>query len=855
MSQQVAHGRARSVRTLLALVTVVAAGLLPQARAVRASSPFPAVARPSPRLPAAIPLAFEPNRGQANANVAFIARGSAYTAYLSQSRATFDLFVSESISTARSLTPGLPPAMPAPRVAARAVGLRFPGTSGAAQIAGVHRLSGIVNYLIGNDPRRWHTNIPTYAAVEVRNLYPGIDVLYHSRNGQLEYDWTLRAGARVGAIRMELAGAGSARLTPAGAIAVSTQAGTLIQERPTAYQLTPGGRRSVRVTYTGSSCRGFGMRIEPHDASKPLIVDPVVSFATYLGGPLGDAGRSIAVDPAGNVYVAGLTASPGFPTRNPYPYVPVTGPDTPPHVFVTKLDPAGTGLVFSTYLGGTAFDEAFGIAEDATGVYVTGATESADFPTVHAFQPKLGGGTDAFIAKLNPAGNSLVYSSYVGGPQNDTAYGLAIDPSGQAYITGDTSPVGGGSGANAPGSHPHAFVDKLTADGSPIYTMLLAGDLADTGYGIAADARGDAYVVGMTESQNFPSPQSQPPGLIGPEDGYVVRIDPTGKTILYSTHLGGNDVTVADAVAVDAQGNAYVVGQTAASNFPVVGGFQKRYGGGRASLTPGDAFIARLDGSGRIRYSSYLGGGGDDEALSVAVDTAHDIYVTGWTDSANFPVKDAIQPGFTGTSCYSGRLAGPCSDAFATRITSGGQLSWSTYLGGSGTDYGNGIAISSGEAVYVAGTTSSQDWPTVHAFEARSPDTQLGALNAFIVKLVAGAPPPNDSLVIDGVQVFHKINGRLAPTNVVRLGEIVHVVVTFHDRVGSAHRAFATVSLTRRGHELLQRAMHGATTAGTTRMGASFAFSHPGDVGAVTARVAVISGGVTAIKTVSFAVA
>jgi hypothetical protein len=285
-----------------------------------------------------------------------------------------------------------------------------------------------------------------------------------------------------------------------------------------------------------------------------------------------------------------------------------------------------------------------------------------------------------------------------------------------------------------------------------------------------------------------------------------------------------------------------------------VGGFQKNYGGGRNSLTPGDGFVVRLDRSGRIRYSTYLGGGGDDEALGIAVDAAHNMYITGWTDSANFPVKNAIQPGFTGTSCDVGRYLGPCSDAFVTEIAANGGLAWSTYLGGSASDYGNGIAVSSTGAVYVAGTTSSQDWPTINAFEAHSPDAAGEALDAFLVKLVPGTPTPNSSIVIDRLQIYHTVHGRLVPTAIVRLGEIAHAIVYFHDRLGRAHTTFATVSLTQRGHELLQRVMHGVTTRATTHMGASFAFVHPTDVGDVVARVAVISGGVTAIKTVTFKV-
>jgi hypothetical protein len=681
--------------------------------------------RPPPNaraIPHALPLAFEPNRGQADPRVVYLAHDSRVTIFLTAAGITW-------VSTSSTLR------------------LTFLGSNRHARVQGLHRLPGVVNYLIGRVRRDWTTDIPTYAAVEFHDLYPGIDLRYHaagsqpSSAGSLEYDWMVHPGARFGAIRFRLSGGSRARLNPGGSIFLRTRGGPLLQAKPTAYQMSGHRRRPVSAWYVPAGHSTFAVHTGRYMRRRQLIVDPIVSFETYLGGREGDSGKAIAVGPNGNAYVTGLTVSPDFPSRNALEqYHSLLG--GPSDAFVTELNATGTGMVFSTFLGGSGFDEGFGIGVDASGISVVGATESADFPTAGAFQPTIGGGTDAFITRLSARGDSIVYSSFFGGPQEDYAYDLALDPLGNAYVTGDTVPVSRGGGPNAPPSLPHGFVIKVAPDGALTYRFSLAGSLAEAAYGIAADASGDAYVAGLTQSGDFPSPTSPPPGLIGPIDGYVVKLDPSGKSILYSTHLGGDDVTVADAVTVDADGNAYVVGQTAATNFPVVGGFQKTYGGNGNSLLPGDAFVARLDRFGRVRYSTYLGGTLDDEALGIAVDAGHNMYVTGWTESSDFPIRSAVQPIFRGSTCgIVGHATYPCSDAFIAEIRSDGHLGWSTFLGGSGADYGNGIALTPSGAVYITGTTASQNLSAVHALQSHSTDSRYTPLDAFVVKLSPGTIP------------------------------------------------------------------------------------------------------------------
>jgi hypothetical protein len=657
---------------------------------------------------------FELNRGQADPRISFIIHGPGYTALLAPEQLSF---------ASRS----------------GVVQVDFVGANRHAHARGRHRLPGVVNYLIGRDRRCWLRDIPTYAEVEYHDVYPGIDLLYRAR-GSLEYAWIVHPGARPSAIRFRLSGGGGARLSSSGMLRVPDRTGELDQATPLAYQYGARGRTVIPAVYHRLGPSTFTLRIGGFDGSEPLIIDPVVTFATYLGGQSGDSGKSIAIDRAGNAYVTGLTVSSDFPTKHALETF-HSPPGGPSDVFLTELSSRGS-LVFSTFLGGSSFDEGFGVAVDASGIYLSGATESPDFPVVKAFQPTLAGGTDGFVARLSPRGDALLYSSYIGGPQNDFAYALALDASGNAYVTGDTVPPSRGGGANAPPSLPHAFAAKIAPDGSLTYKLSLAGAFAEAGYGIAADRTGDAYVVGLTQSQDFPSPVSPSPGLIGPIDAFIVKIDPTGNKILYSTHLGGDDISVADAVTVDADGSAYVTGQTAAKNFPVVGGFQAAYGGNGPSLFPGDAFVVKLDAFGRIRYSTYLGGALDDEGVAIAVDGSRNIYVTGWTESANFPVRDAVQPSFRGATCgFTGHPSYPCSDAFVSQVRSDGRLGWSTFLGGSGADYGNGIAVTPSGSVYVAGTTGSPDLATVHGFQPQSLDRSSTPLDAFVVRLSPGTTP------------------------------------------------------------------------------------------------------------------
>ena len=431
--------------------------------------------------------------------------------------------------------------------------MKLVGANPAPQLTGSDELPGKSNYFIGNDPAKWRTNVPNYAKVKYADVYPGIDLAYYGNQRQLEYDFVVSPGADPQSIRLAFDGDEKQRIDDHGDLALEAKGGEIRMHRPVVFQQIDGSRRNIAANFVLRSGREVGFEIARYDATKPLIIDPVLSYSTYLGGSSGDLGYGIAVDSSGNAYVTGGTTSVDFPTANAFQSA-LGGPSIVGHAFVTKLNAAGSAVVYSTYLGGSGGEFGYGIAVDSSGnAYVTGSTESTNFPTANAFQAAKRGSGNAFLTKLNPAGSALVYSTYLGGTNFDAGRGIAVDSSGSAYVTGFTAspdfPTANAFQAAYGGYLSNAFVTKFNATGSALlYSTYLGGnrggDYGDWGIGIAVDSSGNAYLTGYASSPDFPivnAFQTANNCCDGEYtgDAFVTKLNPGGSAV-YSTHLGGS---------------------------------------------------------------------------------------------------------------------------------------------------------------------------------------------------------------------------------------------------------------------------------------------------------------------------
>jgi hypothetical protein len=750
-----------------------------------------------------LPLTFEANHGQTDAQVKFLSRTGGYTLFLSGDEAVFTWSGKKVTKTsAQSLKPtslavpnstakraagepatgesaaGNPPAGESAAGEPRFVsGYRFSDTASAAKldapsgagqrpstvsadpevvatrgmlrmklrnanpaakVTGVDQLAGTSNYFIGNDPAKWRSNVPTYAKVKYEGIYSGIDLVYYGNQRQLEYDFIVAPGADPRRIAFEISGAQRIRKDEHGdlVLQMKTDEDEIRWHKPVVYQEKDGARQVIAAHYSITDKNRVGFELAKYDASRTLYVDPLI-YSTYLGGGGDDGGSGIAVDSAGNAYVTGTTGSTNFPTVNPMQSANAGGND----VFVAKINPAGTTLVYSTYLGGSNNDAGYGIAVDSAGnAYVTGTTSSTNFPTMKPLQPNYGGGlSDAFVAKIDPGGSALVYSTYLGGGQEDQGIGIAVDSAGNGYLTGLTSStnfptVNPLQPANGGGQY-NAFVSKINPAGSAfVYSTYLggSGSFGETGYGIAVDSAGDAYVTGYTYSADFPTKNPLQPTLRGVNNAFVTRINSAGSAFIYSTYLGGGG-DFGRGIAVDGTGDAYVTGNTPSPYFPTTPGAFQRYCSN--SCFKGDAFVTKINPAGSaLIYSTYLGGDGYDTGKGIAVDSAGNAYVTGYTQSTSFfPITlGAVQKGCKGgVYCYLG-------DAFVSKLDpAGSALAYSTYLGGSMYNLGNRIAVDSSGDAYVTGITESTNFPTKNPLQPAN----AGSTDAFVTKMDVRAVP------------------------------------------------------------------------------------------------------------------
>ena len=676
-----------------------------------------------------LPLSFEVDPGQAGRSVNYQARGAGYNVYLQAAEAVLAL----DSGAARNH----------PVVRMQVVGARK-----AAQATGLSPLPGASNYLIGGDPKRWRTGLRRYAKVKYDNIYPGIDLVYYGHQNQLEYDFVVAPGAVPERIALTFRGLERMEIENSGDVKLSHAGGNLYLRRPFLYQEIAGVRRQVAGEYVLRSANRIGFHVGEYDARRPLIIDPVLSYASYLGGSGLESSMSTAVDSNGNGYITGATTSANFATRAPLQQRFAGGGDFRADGFVTKFDATGSSVLYSTYFGGSNDDIGMGIAVDAQGnAYVTGATRSADFPTVQPIQRAFGGGsgtfkTDAFLLKLDPTGSRLIYSTYLGGSGDDGARGVAVDTAGNAYVAGATASidfpvVGAVQRVNGGGQRfrSDAFAAKVNASGTALlYSTYLGGDGDDAGVAITVDASGNGYLTGATYSSNFPlvSPLQRTYG--GSADVFVSKLNPAGSALLYSTYLGGKNDDISTAIAVDAQGNAHVAGFTgSSSDFPKVNAAQPRFG--NADGLGFDAFVAKLNPAGSaLLYSTFLGGNGRDFAFGLALDSQGSAFVVGETDSKDFSTPTALYP------ASGGKL-----DGFIAKLNPAGSLfEYRSYLGGSEDDSALAVAVDRSGAAYIAGSSSSTDAPA--SFGAFQSGLQ-GLLDGWVVKVGPGAPAPTITTV------------------------------------------------------------------------------------------------------------
>lgn len=693
-----------------------------------------------------LPIAFEMNRGQASSDASFVARADGKTVFLKSSGTEFRV-IGRNISSKNSATQS------------SALNVRMHSADPGSALSGEEEMPGRVNYLHGRSRHDWITGIPTYKRVRQKNVYQGIDLVYYGNGGHLEYDFIVAPQADARKIEFDFSES-RLRIDECGDLVATLADQDIRFQKPVAYQFDSmhhGHRIEIAAQYEFVKNNRVTVELGPYDRSRELVIDPTVSYSSYLGGLSNDYATSIALGSDGSVYIAGYTDSTNFPVVAGAFQASCGGAcaNSTVDAFVSKLDPTGSFLVYSTYLGGSANDYGNGIAIDASGdAYVVGQTFSSDLPvTAGAFQTTCGGGScasgDAFVAELDPTGSQLLYSTYLGGTGVNQGNAIALDASNNAYVTGNTLaldfPVTTGAYQTTCNCslRADAFVAELDPAGSSLlYSTYLGGSDSDVAYAIALDSSNNAYVTGYTHSTDFPTSAGAFQTTLGANSAaFVTSLNATGSALNYSTYLGGSTTnttpceTCATSITVDQNGNAYVAGLTAESNFPVTAGaFQPTF---MSSSKGHDAFITELNSTGTATvFSTYVGGSGDDGATSIAVDSSGNIWFKGNTKSTNFPIT---------AGAYQTISAGLFDGYVAELDPTGSKLLYSSYLGGSGTEYGGAtraLAVDNQTPpnVYVAGYTDSTNFPvTSGSLQAQSG----GGNDAYVAKF---SPSPNVGL-------------------------------------------------------------------------------------------------------------
>jgi hypothetical protein len=714
------------------LLAVLAAGVVP-GLAVALDSP------PPPRSPSRLsnpvhaqPLAFERYEGQRAREVKFISRTPAYTIFLEPHSLTMSF--RQPSSANRTTTP--------------LVRMHLLHSNASSVPVPEEPQLAKTNYFIGNDPTQWRTNVSLFSRVRFPSVYKDIDLVYYGNQQQLEYDFVIRPGGEPQSIRFSVSGANRARIEQSGDLILQAGGARAILHRPLAYQIVNAQRRDVAASFLPLGGSRFGIRVARYDRKAQLIIDPVLSYSTYLGGSDDEGIFGIGFDEDGNIYVAGETSSLDFPQKGAVQNHLGGNYDA----FVSKFDAQGAHLIYSTYLGGTQYDHAIGVQVDQHGgVYLAGITLSPDFPVKNAIQATLAGTANGFVTKLNPSGSELEFSTYLGGHGFDQISALAIDHDNAIYVAGNTNsldfPLTSNAfqmqcdgGANIGFCIGDAFVAKVDSHGRKlIYSTYLGGAGYDTAAGLAVNERGEAYIVGQAGSSDFPTKNPYQSSLSGSSDACVTRLNAAGSGLVSSTLLGGTGFDAASDVALDGRGNIYVTGITGSADFPLARAFQSTNKGST------DGFVTKLNPqASQLIYSTYYGGSGFDYPFRIAVNRHGEAALIGFTSSTDFPTYRALN------STYIGGL----TDAFVVLLDrSGEQPRFSTYLGGTGDEYGYSITIGCRNSIWVGGSTSSKDFPLARAFQ---PGYAGGPFDAFLSRILNHDDPAESEAAFSLVNEAHE---------------------------------------------------------------------------------------------------
>ena len=671
-----------------------------------------------------LPLFFEPNRGQADAQARFVARGQGYSVFLTPTEAVLALQSSEKEKATSAV-----------------LRLQLVNASASAKISGRDLLPGYSNYFIGKDQSQWRTRIPQYGKVEYSQVYPGIDLLYYGNQRQMEYDFVVAPGADPKAIAFQLKGNDKIEVGEKGQLVVHLKNAAVELLKPVVYQQVNGERREIAGNYMLQSDGRVSFALGSYDSNLPLVIDPVLVYSSYLGGTSTDYASAVTVDAVGSAYVVGWTASLDFPVAGAY-----QGTNKGTNAFLTKMSADGTAVVFSTFLGGTdsfcGGDRANAVALNAISEpFIAGRAYSTDFPTSSTAYQKTGGGCSGgggggsgFVTRFSADGTLLRFSTYFGGLIANLPteiLGIAVNQSSNnAFITGYDQ---GGSLATTgafqttldASGDPGAFVTKLSVDGAHLLfsTYVRSKTIGPvTGNSISLDRNGNSYIVGSTSSTGFPLTNGafQKTYGGGPSDAFVTKVNATGTKLVYSSYMGGTDADSASQI-VEFTFGAYVVGTTSSTNFPTtLGTLQPTYPGGGAS-----AYVVRVASDGtRLNFSTFLGGNNGSSAAGIGFNPGCrapcNLVIYGNTTSTNFPLLNPTQT--------SGDMFVTTLDGFGITIPG-----YSTLLGASSGDTPTGIAVDARLNAYVTGTTNSVTFPTTVG--ALEPTYRGGTSDGFVSKL------------------------------------------------------------------------------------------------------------------------